>query len=269
MRSKISVGLLILLCGIGMNQIAQAGTIILEGSDAIGYHSGSNAAATAYRDQVWLALSGSDARPIAIIGTQPVSAGFIGTNTHPIAAFSDIAAAGSLNDYVALYFLSPSGCCGEYELPASNDAAVSAYLAAGGTIMIENYTGGSAWDFAVGAGGAGNAHVAGYLGGLPGATCSDNEIVTADGLFNGFTQPSPMSCWTHQAYDVGFFGPLGFTHSYFLGGQDYPKGFSSLLSNGYTQTGDDSAVPEPGSLLLLGTGLTAIGCLIGRQRRQK
>ncbi len=235
---------------------AAAGTIILEGSDAIGFHSNASAAAGAYRDQVWSAIGGADPRTIAVIGG-PVVAGVIGSGTHAISRFTTTGSAGALGNYVALYFLAGGGCCAEDDtLVASptDRANISAYLAAGGTVMIENYIGGAAWDFAVGAGGLGNAHVSGVGGSFPGgSTCSDGEKVTADGIANGFTQPAAMGCWTHQGYDqAGFFAALGFTHSFYDSGADHPRGFSSLLSSGKTVTG---MVPEPASLLLLGTGL--------------
>ncbi len=184
-------------------------TIILEGSDAIGFHSLlGNSSAIAYRDQTWSAIGGSDPRPIAAIGSVTLDSG-----THAVSNFATVADAGPLSNYVALYFISGGGCCTEDDslvTAAGAQAAISAYLAGGGTVMIENYTGGNAWDFAVGAGGAGNAHVAGVGGGLSGSSCSDNETVTAAGTTNGFTQPGILGCWTHQAYDqAGFFAGLG------------------------------------------------------------
>ncbi len=246
-------------------QPAQA-TIILEGSDAIGYHSfPGDVDAIAYRDQVWTALGGSDSRSIAVIGADPVSAGAIISGTHAITRFQTTGAAGDLSNYAAVYFLAGGGCCFEDNTlvdDASEKAAVSTYLGAGGTVMIEDYVGGAEWDFALGTSGGAVSHVAGYTpaGGAGGSTGSDHETVTADGLLNGFTQPSPMSYWTHQAYDNAFFGALGFTTSYFTAGTDvHGDGWSALLSNGKTVTGVDNSTPEPGSLVLLGLGLAGIG----------
>lgn len=237
-------------------------TIILEGSDAIGLHSRfGDAGAIAYRDQAWQAIGGSDPRPIAAIGDVT-----LGSGTHPVVNFTSVAAAGNLNDYVALYFSSPGGCCNENDATisaAGAATAVAAYLAAGGTVMIQDYTGGAAWDFAIGTGGNGNLHVAGVGGALGGSSCSDGETVTPDGLANGFTQPPPIGCWTHQAYEQSFFGPLGFTLSYFNAPPDIGGlGFSSLLANGKTVTG---AVPEPASITILGAGLLAMGLAFRRR----
>lgn len=249
---------------------AQAGTVILEGSDAIGFHCPlANAGACTYRDQAFSAIGGADARSIAVFG-DTVTGAATTSGTHAVTDFASVAAAGSLNNYVALYFLAGSGCCEENDglvTAPGAAAAIAAYLAAGGTVMIENYIGGAAWDFAVGAGGVGNAHVAGVGGGVPSSlNCSDGETVTASGLTNGFTQPPVMSCWTHQAYDTAFFGALGFTKCYF----NSPTGLGvdgdcSLLANGNTVTGGgNGSVPEPGTLALFGVGL--VGFVVMRRR---
>jgi len=265
--------------------VAHAGTIILEGSDAIGFHcEGGNAAACAYEEQTWKALDGASGLPIAVLGTPDGAAltsqgsGVTIDDEGEVAAnaIGPLVTAGHIN-FAALYFLAGGGCCTEDDtlIPTSADAAVSAYLAAGGTVMIENYVGGMAWNFAIDPGAPStnlNAFVAGVGGGqASGLSCDDGETVTATGLSNGFTQPTPMSCWTHQAYDQSVFTALGFNESFFTspadGGYTGTGPYSSLLSDGNTITGGPSGAPEPASMLLIGTGLAGLG--IVRIRRNK
>ena len=254
---------------------AHAGTVILEGSDAIGYHCASgDAGACTYRDQVWSAVAGPSTLPIAVIGAAYNGTPVAGSATHAVADFSTVAAAGALNQYSALYFLAVDGCCNENDslITASGaQSAVSAYLTGGGTVMIENYIGGTAWDFAVGAGGLGLSNVAGWDGGLPPGNGNDGETVTATGLANGFTQPPALGYWEHQGYNQAFFGPLGFSFNFYDSDPSFAASnpglgpFSSLLSNGLTKTGEAGA-PEPASFALFGLGLLAIG-VVRRARR--
>jgi hypothetical protein len=273
-RAGIGLAAAVAIICLGANvRSAQAGTVILEGSDAIGYHcpSGESGACT-YTAEAFQAIGGSSGT-IAVFGNT-VTGAPVGNNgwTGTVDDFATVAAAGSLSKYTALYFLAINGCCTEDDsliTAAGASTAVSAYLAGGGTVMIENYSGGSAWDFAVGAGGNGNAHVAGVGGGYPSSlSCSDGETVTPLGTTNGFTQPPAISCWTHQGYDQSFFAPLGFTESFFNSPTGLGiDGFSSLLSDGNTVSAPPTGAPEPASLVLLGAGLAGLGAVRRRRRR--
>jgi PEP-CTERM motif-containing protein len=250
---RVLQGALLLGVPLMFTNLASADTVILEGSDAIAFHCGEFAVAGActYAAQVWKALDGSSGLPIAVIeGNVPIALASYGSGI-TIDNFTSVAAAGSLSQYAALYF---EGDNGDNAGPEGDSAisvagaqtAVAAYLAAGGTVMIEDYQGGSPWAFAVGTSGTGVVSVG----------CSDGETVTAAGLANGFTQPPTIGCWEHQAYQESVFAPLGFTLSFFDAPSAYP-GYSGLLSSGRTLTG--STVPEPSSLLLFGTIAGLIG----------
>src|SRR5690242_4888317 len=108
---KLGAAAFLLLGAVWSSGSAQAGTVILEGSDAIGFHCPlGQVGACTYRDQVWSAIGGADARPIAVIGTN-VNNTATGSGTHAVSDFSTLAAAGSLSSYVAVYFLAAFGCC--------------------------------------------------------------------------------------------------------------------------------------------------------------
>lgn len=250
---------------------AQAGAVILEGSDAIGFHCPlGQSTACDYKEQTFSALGGADSRSIAVIG-RDVNGNLVSGSSHTTSSFDDLSSAGALSQYVAIYFVPGFGCCDSNPAAlAGRDADVAAYINAGGTVEIGNYDGNSAWDFLTG--GSGNsAFVAGVGGALSGPSCTDGETVTALGLSNGFTQPGVVGCWTHQAYGQDHFGALGFTLSFFDSDPQFALdnpgygGFSSLLSNGKTVVGISNA-PEPASWAMMLGGFGLIGGVMRRRR---
>jgi len=276
---------------------AQAGTIILEGSDAVGFHcEGGNAAACAYTAQLWEAVDGSTGAPIAVFGTpdgapitsQGATVDGLGVTPIPIVDEGEVGVStvGSLNGFAAVYLLATDGCCTEDDTlvdgtlsgsQTADQTAIMNYLASGGTVVIENYIGGEDWNFAVDPTSLStnlNAFVAGVGGGQSSSlSCDDGETVTALGLTNGFTQPAVMGCWTHQAYDQSVFSPLGFTESFFTSPADGDYSgvgpYSSLLSDGNTLSAPPTTTPEPASMLLMGSGLAALGFMARRRASKK
>lgn len=248
-----------------------AGTVILEGSDAIGLHcGGGSATACDYKNQTWSAIGGSSPLPIAVVGT---GLGTITSSTYPVVDFAtlDSAGVGALSSYVAIYFVAGSGCCDSAPGDmGTRGADVAAYVAGGGTIEIGNYDGNSGWDFLVG-GSGNNAFVGGVGGALTGPSCSDGETVTALGTTNGFTQPGTIGCWTHQGYQMSHFGALGFTKSFFDSPPEFSTdnpgagAFSSLLSNGSTVTG--ATAPEPSTWIMMLAGFAGLGYVGYRKSR--
>jgi len=254
---------------------ATAGTVILEGSDAIGLHCGEGiATACDYENQTWKAIGGSSPLPIAVVGT---GFGTITSSTHPVVDFAtlDSPGVGALSSYVAIYFVAGGGCCNSDPGDMGTRAAdVAAYVKAGGTVEIGNYDGNSGWDFLVG--GSGNSAFVGGVGGaLSGPGCTDGETVTALGIKNGFTQPGTIGCWTHQAYSQPHFGALGFTESFFDSDPAFAADnpgfgpFSSLLSNGSTITGGGGGVPEASTWAMMVVGFAGLSFLGYRTSRKR
>ena len=251
-----------------------AGTVILEGSDSIGFHSRNPGAAANYRDQTFSALGGASSKKIAVVGRTSFG-GPVTSGTHAIATFDDLSmASATLSDYVAIYFLANGGCCSSGPgYIAGRQTDLSAYVNGGGTVEIGDYDGNSGWDFLTG-GTGNNAFVGGVSGALAGPSCSDGETVTADGIANGFTQPGPIGCFTHQGYSMAHFATLGFTKSFFNSDPLFASlnpgfgPFSSLLSNGNTITGGGNGVPEPASWALMLVGFGAVGSLLRSSRKR-
>jgi hypothetical protein len=241
---------------------AGTGTIILEGSDAIGYHcSLGQAGACAYMNQTWSAIGGADARPIAVVGATHFGDGPIIANStsHGIVRFNDLSTAGALNQYAAIYFTASGGCCSSNPGDmGGREADVTAYVGIGGTIEIANYDGNAGWDFLVG--GSGNGAFVQGAG-------SDSELGTAEGLATGFTHPPALGTWSHQAYDLAHFASLGFTHDFYdYGGH---PGFGMLISTGKTITGGGGfGVPEPATWGLMLVGFGGLGSVLRSRRRQ-
>lgn len=277
------------LAGLALAGQAQATTFVLEGSDATALHGD-----VGYTDQLIAFLREGSALPVAVFNP---SGGSLPSGTTGITYVTSLTGL-STATFSALYIVAPGGCCSSSIAAASAFTTEIAAFYAGGTggsVAIEDYIGGGAGSFDVGAdwsfidpvGLAGLAAppagaIQGHATGGGGPSCTDGEVFNAEGLAKGFTQPPALGCWEHQAYDVAYFGP---------GGAFGPLGFLSLVDSapGYSFPGLGSAflalggslgtpgctdprgcapgtsVPTPATLGLLGAGLLG---LAGLRRRQ-
>ena len=238
---------------------AMPGLIILEGSDAQTFHR-LDPYSTAFQNGLQ-AFGGGSALPTLAVD---MSTTFVGTPTNGVVYASSIPSlAVLLATYSALYIQSPGGCCGENDTAITgHQADVAAFVAAGHSLAIENYTGGSAYNSVLGitAGIDANAHVAGYLGGLTGlGDCFDGNVVAPGGAAFGLgpvgSAVPNLSCFGHQAYEASFFDTFGFTT--YIATNPGLAGFNVVISNG--GGGLKEAIPEPTTMAIFGLGLAGLG----------
>ncbi len=240
---------------------AASGFVALEGSDATALHFDAQ-----YTPQLFKYLQGGSSlnvlvyNPAGVIDLSSISGGVGLTNVTSLVGVD-------LSKYSALYIESPGGCCQANNTVLNGyGAAVSAFIAAGGNLSIENYVGGT-YDGVVVGGNAPLGTIQGYgtnNGGIGfGASCTDGEQVTALGMSKGFTQPPVDHCWSHQAYSNSYWGGLGYvdlissskTEFGFADGTN--NGSSFLALGGTLGSPGTPGVPEPAvwAMMLVGFGL--------------
>ncbi len=240
---------------------AMAGTVVLEGSDAVSLHHDST-----YATQLFSFLKSDSynaALPVFVLGSISGIPGLPGdtvaSTTLPGALFGV---------YSAVYVQSPGGCCSERPVSAADQAAIAAFVAAGGSVAVQDYTGGLAAMLGFD---APQSELAGYdigAGGLGGPSCFDTEVFLPSALSKGFTQPGALGCWGHQAYDMDYFGALGFVSLVDSGREFAALGsgvWSSFLAKGGVLGGGGGSVPEPSTVLLASIAL--LGLAAARRRR--
>jgi len=252
---------------------AAAGFVSLEGSDATALHFDS-----VYTPELFKYLQGGSALPVLVYN--PAGAINLSSITGGVATVDVTSLTGlTLSNYSALYIESPGGCC-QADNTALNGfgAAVSAFVAAGGNLSIENYVGGT-YDGVVPGGAAPFGAIEGFgvnnggVGGGP--SCTDGELVTAFGASKGFSQPPIDGCWSHQAYENSYWSPLGYQCIMASATDASTGGFGFTFGDG-TQSGcsfdvlggtlgsTGGSVPEPGTLAIFGAGL--VGVVVMRRR---
>jgi hypothetical protein len=266
MKSRI---LLLGVASLAMPAFADPGFVALEGSDATAFHHDAQ-----YTPQLFHYLQGASSKdvlvynPAGVIDLSGISGGVGTTNVTDLTGVD-------LSNYSALYIESPGGCCqADNTVLNGFGAAVKAFIDAGGNLSIENYVGGD-YDGVVVGGSNPDGSIEGFgvsNGGIGGGPeCTDGEVVTPLGIAKGFSQPPVDGCWSHQAYELSYWAPLGYVdliHSspeftFADGGHDG----SSFLALGGTLGNPHPGVPEPASWAMFIGGFGLIGGAMRHRRR--
>jgi hypothetical protein len=243
---------------------AGPGFVALEGSDSTALHQDPQ-----YTPQLFSYLQGASTKNVLVLGGVTLQhVGSVGVT------YVSSLTGQTLSDFSALYIESPGGCC-----TADNSAlngfgsAVNAFITSGGNLSIENYVGGGYDGVVVGGASApmGSILGAGTSGG--GSSCTDGELVTALGIAKGFSQPPVDGCWEHQAYQMSYWGALGYQNliasdpgGYTFGDESHVG--SAFLALGGTLGSPTPTVPEPATWLTMLFGFAMIAFAVRTAARR-
>lgn len=257
----IKLALVAGLVATGSAAQADAGFVALEGSDSTALHQDPQ-----YTPQLFSYLQGASSKDVLVLGN--VTLLFTGgVSTTYVSSLTGV----TLSDYSAIYIESPGGCC-----TADNTAlngfgsAVNAFIAAGGNLSIENYVGGGYDGVVVGGAGAPLGSILGYGTSGGGAGCTDGELITAFGMSKGFTQPPVDGCWEHQAYEMSYWGSLGYQNLISSDPNGYTFGDGTHNGSAFLALGGSlgAVAPEPATWAMMVGGFGAIGGAMRARRRK-
>jgi hypothetical protein len=226
-------------------QANAAGKILLTGTDGWELHGDGD-----YGQQVVNYLGGK----VALIN----DFGVLGATTLDgvsVTGFSSLPA--DLTGFTGIEFASPGSCCGDPAFDTTlgiqtGVAQIQAFLAAGGNISIENFSGLSDWAPILGFDPG-----PGMIYGVGGVGCSDPGISTVAGAAAGFNRGVYVEgCFIHQLMDTSFFAAHGYVA--FVDGFSAGSGQSVLMGSG---------VPEPASWAMMVGGFGLIGGAVRARRK--
>ena len=242
---------------------AGPGFIALEGSDSTALHQDPQ-----YTPQLFSYLQGSSSLPVLVLGNVTLTYTG-GVATTYVSSLSGV----TLANYSAIYIESPGGCCAADNTVLNGyGAAVNTFISNGGNLSIENYIGGGYDGVVPGGAAAPLGSILGYGTAGGGSTCTDGELVTAFGLAKGFTQPPVDHCWEHQAYEMSYWGALGYQSLIASDPTGYTFGDNTNVGSAFLALGGTlgtpSGVPEPSTWGLMLLGFGAIGMAMRRNGRK-
>jgi hypothetical protein len=253
---KALIALAILL--IATPAYAVSTTIILSGSDTISFHDVASEAAAAYKF-----LSNSGAGAVLVVNDFGAGPGYGNGGFGPFTSVNSLAGV-TLTNFAGIMFASPGTCCSDPgAFAVGHEADLASFVAGHGNLYIEDYLGGGGtfadtWNSILG------------FNGLPGVRADsgctgDPGVPTAQGAAFGYVGGT-FGCYTHQIYDPAFFAPHGFVS--LVDGCNTGETIcgSVIMGSGEAAV---AVVPEPATLVLLGTTAAGLGMARWKQRRRK